>query len=110
MANRISFSGQLRSRGVLRSTPAGVPVIEFALEHRSEQIEAGIQRGVECEMNCVVLGPLANLLNVAHLGAEVVVEGFLAARSLKNRTPVLHVTKIEYQEGQENGFQTEERK
>jgi hypothetical protein len=34
------------------------------------------------------------------------VTGFLAARSAKSRTTVLHVKEIEFQEGNENGIQT----
>jgi primosomal replication protein N len=102
--NRIEFSGELRAKGPLRSTPAGVPVVEFVIGHTSEQEEAGMPRRVECEMNCVAMGSGAGLLGAATLGARLAVTGFLAARSLKNRTPVLHVNSIEFQEGNENGF------
>lgn len=98
------MSGELRSRGVLRSTPAGISVIEFALGHRSDQDEAGVKRRVECEIKCIVLGALAGSLNVVALGARMTVEGFLAAMSLKNQTPVLHVKRIEFLEGTENGL------
>ncbi len=63
-------------------------------------------RRVECEMNCVAMGPVASLIDLAALGAKLAVTGFVAAKSLKNRTPVLHVKNIEFQEGNENGFQT----
>jgi primosomal replication protein N len=102
--NRIEFSGTLRSRGPLRSTPAGTPVIEFSVEHVSEQDEAGMKRRVECEINCVSMGTTAGLMNAAPLGSGLTLGGFLAARSLKNRTLVLHVNHIEFQEGNENGF------
>lgn len=61
-------------------------------------------RRVECDMNCVALGSVAGMVGSAGLGAELTVIGFLAAKSLKNRTPVLHVKSIEFQEGNENGF------
>jgi len=63
-------------------------------------------RQVECEVACVALGVPAGLLNAAKLGDKLTVTGFLAAKSLKSRTPVLHVKEIEFQEGNENGFQT----
>jgi primosomal replication protein N len=91
---------------VLRHTPAGVPVIEFSLGHVSEQVEAGAQRRVECEINAVVLGSTAHLLVDAALGSRLRATGFLAARSLKNRNAVLHVNEIEFQEGTGNGIQT----
>jgi primosomal replication protein N len=74
------------------------------LGHRSDQDEAGIRRRVECEIKCIALGALAGTLNVAALGACMTVEGFLAATSLKNQMPVLHVKSIEFQEGTENGL------
>lgn len=88
----------------MRSTPAGVPVIEFIAGHLSEQDEAGIKRRVECEINCVAMGATAGLVDAAPLGSGLAMSGFLAARSLKNRTLVLHVKNIEFQEGNENGF------
>jgi primosomal replication protein N len=64
-------------------------------------------RRVECDMSCVALGTVAGMVGSAALGARLTVTGFLAAKSLKNRTPVLHVKSIEFQEGNENGIQTE---
>lgn len=89
-------------RGALRHTPAGIPAIEFRLLHQSEQTEVGTQRKVECEMPCIALGPVANLIAALKPGESmesVRVGGFLAARSLKVRSPVLHVTTIEFIEG-----------
>lgn len=90
----------------MRRTPAGVPVIEFSLGHVSEQEEAGSPRRVELEMACVALGSPAGLLEAARLGDALNITGFLAAKSLKSRSPVLHVKEIEFQEGNENGIQT----
>jgi primosomal replication protein N len=91
----------------LRYTPAGVPAIEFRLGHESEQIEAEKPRRVECEMACIALGSKALLLKDAAPGAGLELTGFLAAKSVKSRSPVLHVTNIEFLEGNENGFQTQ---
>ena len=55
-------------------------------------------------MSCIALGQTAQLLSVAKVGDSVVVEGFLAARSLKRRNPILHVNTVEFMEGIENGF------
>jgi len=95
-------------RGALRHTPAGIAVIEFLLSHQSMQVEAGSKRRVACEMPCVALGPLAQLMAGSKPGDGVKVSGFLAARSLKVRSPILHINEIEFLEGTENGFQTEE--
>lgn len=83
---------------MLRYTPAGVPVIEFRVVHASEQSEAGTSRNVECELACVALGPTALLLKEASPGTAFTVSGFLAAKSLKQKMPVLHVTMIEFAE------------
>lgn len=96
--NRTELSGTLLERGNLRYTPAGIPVIEFRIAHQSEQIEAAASRRVECEIACVALGTTALLLKEASPGSAVAVSGFLASRSLKLKTPVLHVTAIEFTE------------
>jgi primosomal replication protein N len=107
-ANLTRLSGRLLERGVLRYTPAGIPAIDFRLGHESEQVEAGAPRKVECEMSCVALGSIATQLAQCGSGSQIDVSGFLAARSLKNRASVLHVQRIEFVEGNQNGFQTEE--
>jgi len=71
-------------------------------------MEAEKPRQVECEIACVALGAPALLLKDARPGAGLELEGFLAAKSIKTRTAVLHVTNIEFLEGNENGIQTEE--
>ncbi|HLA34888.1 MAG TPA: primosomal replication protein N [Rhodocyclaceae bacterium] len=107
VANLTQLSGQLLERGALRRTPAGIPVLEFLLTHRSTQLEAEVERQVECEMSCIAAGTPAQALNAANPGDRLHLTGFLASRSLKRRAPVLHVSKIEFIEGTENGFQTQ---
>ncbi len=97
-ANRTELAGRILERGSLRYTPAGVPVIEFRIVHSSEQIEAAASRRVECELACVALGPTALLLKEVGPGSALKASGFLAARSLKQKSPVLHVTQIEFAE------------
>ena len=103
-ANQTQLAGRLRERGALRYTPAGIAVLEFVIGHVSQQVEAEITRTVECEMACIAAGALAKVLSKGQQGDSVMVSGFLAARSLKRRTPVLHVTTIEFVEGIENGI------
>jgi primosomal replication protein N len=87
----------------LRYTPAGVPVSEGRLHHRSSQAESGGQRLVEVEIAVVALGEPARWLQAAPLGGAVSVTGFLAARGRSSRTPVLHINTLEFLEGNENG-------
>ena len=76
----------------LRYTPAGIPLLSVVLRHASEQIEAGMKRKVECEVNAVVLGNLA--LTSLKLGAQIIAQGFLAKRSLKSTQLVMHINDI----------------
>jgi primosomal replication protein N len=77
----------------IRYTPAGIPLLSFMLQHASEQIEAGLKRKVECEVNAVALGDIAKL-NI-QLGANIEAKGFLAKRSAKSTQLVLHIVKLE---------------
>jgi primosomal replication protein N len=83
----------------LRQTPAGVPVASCMLAHESKQVEAGLTREVSVELQAVALGDLAAVLAAATPGGAMRITGFLAAKSLRSRTPVLHLTTIEFLEG-----------
>lgn len=77
----------------LRYTPAGIPLLSVVLRHVSEQIEAGMKRKAECEVNAVILGDLA--LQGLKLGQQIVARGFLARRSLKSTQLVMHINHID---------------
>lgn len=82
----------------LRYTPAGIPLLSVGLRHVSEQVEAGMKRKVECEVNAVILGDqiLGNpALKGLKLGAHIQATGFLAKRSLKSTQLVMHINHIE---------------
>jgi primosomal replication protein N len=106
--NEVCLSGTLVARDELRFTPAGVPVLEFRIRHASRQTEAGLARQVECELGAVALGPAGRLIAAAPFGIGMTVTGFLAARSARSRTPVLHVSTIEFVEGTNDGIQIQE--
>jgi primosomal replication protein N len=93
----------------LRFTPAGVPVVECVIEHRSEQVEAGNPWRVECEIPAVALGDAARWIQDVSPGMPVRLTGFLAARSKNSKQPRLHVTTIEFEEGKTNGKIHEEK-
>ena len=101
--NRVELAGTLIERKALRFTPAGVPVMECVIGHQSEQVEAGSPRRVECEIPAIALGDAARWLQEAPPGASVRTSGFLAARSKNSKQPRLHVTTIEFVEGNQNG-------
>ncbi len=101
--NCVELTGVLIERKALRYTPAGVPVMECVIGHQSEQIEAGSPRRVECEIPAIALGEPARWIQDAAPGMSIRLTGFLAARSKNSKQPRLHVTKIEFVEGNQNG-------
>jgi primosomal replication protein N len=101
--NQLTITGSIIELAQLRHTPAGVPVLSFRIAHASEQIEAGLPRKVECELQAVVLGQSALLLRGAKPGDGVKLSGFLAAKSTQSMQPVLHVERIEFLEGMNHG-------
>ncbi len=79
----------------LRYTPAGLPLLSFVVRHESEQIEAAMQRKVECEVNAIAMGDLAIRSQSIKDGAKIKVSGFLAKRSLKSTQLVMHINTLE---------------
>jgi len=71
--------------------------------HQSEQVEAGNPRRVECEIQAIGLGETAAWLQAATPGIKVHLIGFLAAKSQHSKQLRLHVTMIEFVEGNQNG-------
>lgn len=101
--NRVELTGILIERKALRFTPARMPVVECVIGHQSEQIEAGVARRVECEIQAIGLGESAKWLQAATPGVMVHLTGFLAAKSQSSKQLRLHVTTIEFVEGNQNG-------
>jgi primosomal replication protein N len=97
--NKVELSGRLLEAGRLRHTPAGVAALEFKLAHESEQQEAGVKRKVEAEIGAIAFEAQARLVAARPLGSRVEVAGFLSAKSKRAKRLVLHVTNIEFVEG-----------
>ena len=92
------LSGTVVGLEPIRYTPAGLALLSFVLQHASEQIEAGLKRKVECEVNAVAIGDLAKQnvsLGKVKLGVQLKVQGFLAKRSAKSTQLIMHITNIE---------------
>jgi len=94
------LSGRLLELGGLRYTPAGVAAVEFMLGHESEQDEAGGKRAIRAEVNAIAFETQAKLLSGRPLGSPVRVQGFLGAKNKRSKRLVLHVTSIEFIEGE----------
>lgn len=90
--NNLTLQAEVVQIEPLRYTPAGLPLLSVVLRHVSEQVEAGMKRKVECEVNAVAIGDLA--LTKLALGTQIRVTGFLAKRSLKSTQLVMHINQI----------------
>jgi primosomal replication protein N len=90
--NQVHLDGILVERATMRHTPAGVPVLEARIRHRSDVIEAGAPRTLEFVVNAIALGPVAGKLEREALGAQLDLSGFLAPRSRRSSKLVLHLT------------------
>ncbi len=76
--------------------------MEFKLAHESEQDEAGGRRTVQAEVSAIAFETQAKLLAGMKLGTDLRIEGFLGAKSKRSKKLVLHVTHIEFIEGEQH--------
>jgi primosomal replication protein N len=90
--NLATVEGVLETVDVLRFTPAGLAILDLELKHVSIQQEAGHDRRVEVIIPVRASGQLAEAMQQLPLGKPLSVQGFLAHRSIKNRSVVLHAT------------------
>lgn len=93
--NLLVIQGELVKIEELRFTPAGIPVLNLVIGHLSEQVEAGMKRRAECEVNAVVMGELAKSSQYLKEGTAINASGFIAKRSFKSAQLVLHINKLE---------------
>lgn len=86
----MTLAGTISQLDALRHTPAGLPLLQFRLAHKSVQIEAGFKRQVECEVSCVILGEAATQLSRTTAGTPIRVTGFLNRKNRMSAQLVLH--------------------
>jgi len=91
-ANELALSGELTAIDPLRYTPAGIPLLNFRLLHRSQQAEAGMKRQVECEMSGVAMADVAVAISRFRPGQAVRVNGFLNRKNRMSAVLILHAT------------------
>ncbi len=83
------------SLDVLRHTPAGIPILTFAVHHVSIKNEAGMKRQAECDVPVMAMAEMAKKATGLKIGDRVKVSGFLAKKSLRNDRLVLHLNELE---------------
>ncbi|SEN18209.1 primosomal replication protein N [Nitrosomonas marina] len=92
--NRTVICGEIIRLGALRFTPAGLPVIDFVIQHQSRRREANITRKIQCELQAVALGETAKAITELNTFESVKISGFLSRKSHTNQQLVLHVEHI----------------
>lgn len=95
MENRVRLGGTLQAREPLRYSPAGIPIVDATIAHRSSQPQAGHEKEVDFEARIVAVDAAAMRLGSLPLGVALRLEGFLAPRRRHARSLVLHVTELE---------------
>jgi len=93
--NRLVISGVLIQVDLVRYSPAGVPIAEAVILHRSSQAVASQTRQVECELTVQASGSLASQLAQLVVGTQVKLEGALNRRSMNSRQLILILNRIE---------------
>jgi primosomal replication protein N len=83
-----------------RTTPAGMPVLRFQVQHTSMQQEAGKTRPVEVEAELVAYGKvaqeLAQVFASKQTGEKLRFTGFIDRKGIRNPQLELHVTGFEH--------------
>jgi primosomal replication protein N len=93
--NAITLTGELTAIEPLRYTPAGVPLASFKVLHRSQQLEAGIRRQVECELSGIAMGDVALGVSKLRPGQVVRTTGFLNRKNRMSNQLLLHATAMD---------------
>ena len=92
--NQLVLSACIAQASALRYTPAGLPALDFSLEHESEITEAGQVRQVKAAIKAVAFGSVAETLGKQALGSSWKFTGFLATPR-NGKHPVLHIQSFE---------------
>ena len=92
--NQVALSARIVEASALRYTPAGLPALDFRLEHESEVLEAGQARQVKAAVRAVAFGSVAEGIVGQPIGSRWTFTGFLATPR-NGRHPVLHIQSFE---------------
>lgn len=98
MKNQLDLTAQIIECGILRYTPAGIPVLDLVLKHESWQEENGQKCLVKFELPAKIIGEQA-LQWQCRKNDMVEVKGFLAQRSQRFPKPVLRIQNIQEHKG-----------
>jgi primosomal replication protein N len=89
-ANLLKLTACIAEVEAMRYTPAGLPALNFRLEHESDVLEAGGKRTVKVVMKAVAFGTLAERLAKQSVGSVWSFSGFLA-NARQGKAVVFHI-------------------
>ena len=92
--NQLVLSACIAEASALRYTPAGLPALDFKLEHESEIPEAGQARQVKVAIKAVAFGSVAETLVKQAIGSSWNFTGFLATPR-NGKHPVFHIQQFQ---------------
>lgn len=90
MDNHLVISACISEAKPLRYTPAGLPALDFRLEHVSRTTESGQEREVKADIRAVAIGALADRLAGQEIGSPWRFTGFIATPR-NGKSVVFHV-------------------
>ncbi|NYE58910.1 primosomal replication protein N [Duganella sp. 1224] len=68
-----------------------MPIVNAVLQHRSQQMEAGIARLTEFEVSAIAAGEISGRFSQAPLGGLYQFAGFLSKKSRNSKSLVFHI-------------------
>lgn len=96
--NCLTITGRMVGSCETRTSPGGIVISRFLLEHHSGQVEAGIPREARCRIPVVACGdPLVQTARCLSAGVPVRVQGFVSRANYREGEYrlVLHAAHIE---------------
>jgi primosomal replication protein N len=97
--NEIRLNARIIEKGELRYTPGGIPVIDLKLAHSSSQMEAGVKRQIELQIDAVAMKELAQRLVNVEINTVANFFGFMAHKSKSYSQLILHIQNLELEKG-----------
>lgn len=98
MDNQLVLGGHITAIRATRKSPAGIPITQLTLEHRSTQQEASYPRLAQCRIKVMVCGKqLHQNLPALAVGQQVRISGFISRANNRQGEAqlVLHAVNIE---------------
>ena len=98
LENCLVLVGEVVKTPKISTSPAGIVHCQFSMDHKSIQVEAGMNRQAFVRIQVVLTGQLSqNLTRDLIAGCKIKVTGFINRHETRNGNPllVLHAQNIE---------------